>query len=233
VHSQYLHRESIYLADEQFKRGAASRAHIVMEKIMASYSQVAPYISALRNATNAAHGHDKPQSSRPQAGLALGGDGTGALEEDGGRKQRHAGASDVDDADVSKIGIAASSPEGPDARVQGCASAHSRGAYRVVILATSADLERCKRGNKVRRRSGHVITQLQLEAQHSRYTKTVADLAARLEEAVKGKGISADLAGMGLVVINTNSFLDELVRGVPLAAAAHALVIDYARFIAL
>ena len=109
-----------------------------------------------------------------------------------------------------------------------------------MILATSADLERCKRGNKVRRRSGHVITQFQLEAQHRRYTSTVAGLVARFEAALEeggregGEGtghIPADLAGVGLVVINTNRFLDELGRGVPLAAAAQTLAIDYTRFL--
>ena len=74
VQSQYLHRESIYLADEQFKRGAVSHAHIVMEKIMASYSQVAPYIGALRHATQ---GHHKHEASRPQAGLAQEGEASG------------------------------------------------------------------------------------------------------------------------------------------------------------
>ena len=37
---QYLHRESIYLADELFGRCLSRRHHIIMEKIMSSVAQV-------------------------------------------------------------------------------------------------------------------------------------------------------------------------------------------------
>ena len=215
IHSQYLHRESIYLADEQFARGAALRAHIVMEKIMASYSQVEPYISAVRGIG----GVDELLQRGNQnfgAGDRGKGDGGGRI----GPQQHHSESARRPAAAACAGGAGNGAGESLDPT--GCG-------YRVVILATAADLERCKLSNKVRRRSGHVITQTQLEEQHRRYTATLADLVARMGAA--RAGAAPEFAAMGLVVIDTNSFLDETARGVPLAVAQQALAIQYARFL--
>uniref|UniRef100_A0A7S0F3Z8 Zeta toxin domain-containing protein n=1 Tax=Hanusia phi TaxID=3032 RepID=A0A7S0F3Z8_9CRYP len=53
VHSQYLHRESIFLADELFLRGVRHNRHIVMEKTMTSFEQVEKYIDIVRNCSAA------------------------------------------------------------------------------------------------------------------------------------------------------------------------------------
>jgi len=49
VHSQYLHRESIFLADEMFLLGVRRRRHMVMEKTMTSFQQVDKYIDIVNN----------------------------------------------------------------------------------------------------------------------------------------------------------------------------------------
>lgn len=210
VHSQYLHRESIYLADEQFVRGVSLRAHIVMEKIMASYSQVEPYVSAVGRSDGR---HDLGQRCKE---VDSGGISTGGKEPVGQQDElfaggvRHAAAGQVED-DLKR-----------------CMD-ESGVRYSVVILATSADLVHCKLGNKARRRSGHVITQAQLEVQYRRYTATLAELVARMDAA--GADDAPDLAGVGLVVVDSNRLLDEIARGAPLAEAQRALSIQYARFL--
>lgn len=100
----------------------------------------------------------------------------------------------------------------------------ARQGYRVIILASVADWERTFEANRLRRRSGHVVTPQQMETQHERYARALAELRSGINAGGK------NMTGVGLVILKTDNFLSALARGEPLSAAQALLTVDYIMF---
>ena len=100
----------------------------------------------------------------------------------------------------------------------------ARQGYRVIILASVADWERTSEANRLRRRSGHVVTPQQMERQHVRYARALAELRSGINAGGK------NMTGVGLVILKTDNFLSALARGEPLSAAQALLTVDYIMF---
>ena len=221
IHSQYLHRESIYLADTLFERSVADGVHIVMEKIMSSFAQVEMYVSAARRGGDAT----VPATAAP----------TGGSEADGSEAELLDGSeAELREAELQFLG-GSRVGEKPAHTRQAYAGGRDGGTvggglqprarYGVLILAAAADIEHSIKGNQVRRRSGHVVTHQQLIAQHRQFMRTLQQLRHDMEA---GRD---SLGGLGLVVVDTNGLLQALAGGAGLDEAREALVVDYMHFI--
>ena len=87
-----------------------------------------------------------------------------------------------------------------------------------------ADWERTFEANRLRRRSGHVVTPQQMETQHERYARALAELRSGINAGGK------NMTGVGLVILKTDNLLSALARGEPLSAAQALLTVDYIMF---